>query len=117
MTHAQILHTLWKDRCTVKTMRKCTDEYNIVTQAWVTVLENEPCRISFSSSTAAMGGGGVSVDTNQFVQLFLRPDADIPPGSRVEVTRNGVTTAYRISGVPARYSDHQEIGLRLEERA
>lgn len=81
----------------------------------VVVLENQPCKLSFETITAAVQtetGAAVS----QAVKVFVSPDISITAGSKIKVTQNGVTTDYTSSGVPAVYPTHQEIILELFER-
>lgn len=47
------------------------------------------------------------------VTLYIDPSVDIPEGSKVTVTQNGVTRDYEQSGTPAVYSTHKEIPLEL----
>ena len=49
----------------------------------------------------------------QSVTLYIDPSVDIPEGSKITVTQNGVTRDYERSGRPAVYSCHQEIPLEL----
>lgn len=78
----------------------------------VVVLENQPCRLSFKNITNASDGATASAIT-QVVKLFLPPDITVKAGSKITVTQNGVTTAYKASGQPAIYTNHQEIILEL----
>lgn len=65
----------------------------------VVVLENQPCKLSFETIAAT-----VQTDTaaalSQGTKVFLSPDVSIKAGSKLTVTQNGVTTAYKSSGVP-----------------
>lgn len=81
----------------------------------VTVLENQPCRLSFSTSENADSTGAATA-IRQVIKLFLSPDLTIKAGSKIVVTQNGVTTAYKNSGTPAIYATHQEIVLELFTR-
>lgn len=78
----------------------------------VVVLENQPCKLSFETIAAT-----VQTDTaaalSQGTKVFLSPDVSIKAGSKLTVTQNGVTIAYKSSGVPAVYPTHQEIMLEL----
>ena len=78
----------------------------------VVVLENQPCKLSFETIAVT-----VQTDTaatlSQGVKVFLSPDVSIKAGSKLTVTQNGVTTAYKSSGVPAVYPTPQEIMLEL----
>ena len=49
----------------------------------------------------------------QSVTLYLDPAVDIPVGSKITVTQNGVTRDYTRSGKPAGYTYHQEVPLEL----
>lgn len=77
----------------------------------VVVVENQPCRLSFSSSPASSEGDVSTI--NQTVKLFFAPEIKVKEGSKITVTQNGVTTEYKCSGVPAVYSSHTEIILEL----
>lgn len=82
----------------------------------VVVLDNQPCKLSFETITAAIQTG-TAATISQGVKLFVSPDITIKPGSMLTVTQNGVTTEYTSSGVPAVYPTHQEIMLELSDRA
>lgn len=77
----------------------------------VVVLEDEPCRLSFSSSPSVSDGNVPEI--NQTVKLFFAPNITVKEGSKVTVTQNGVTTVYKQSGTPAVYQTHTEINLEL----
>ena len=77
----------------------------------VDVLVDQPCRLSFSSSPSSKDGDVSEV--NQTVKLFFSPEIMVKEGSKITVTQNGVTTAYKQSGTPAVYDTHNEIILEL----
>lgn len=77
----------------------------------VDVLTDVPCRLSVSSSPP-VSDGDVAKAT-QTVKLFYAPEIIIKEGSKITVTQNGVTTAYKQSGVPAVYQTHTETVLEL----
>jgi hypothetical protein len=77
----------------------------------VDVLVDQPCRLSFSSNPSAKDGDVAEI--NQTVKLFFAPEIKVKEGSKVTVTQNGVTTAYKQSGTPAVYQTHTEILLEL----
>ncbi len=79
----------------------------------VDVLIDQPCRLSFSSSPSTSDGD--VAETTQTVKLFFAPEITVKEGSKITVTQNGVTTAYKQSGTPAVYSTHTEILLELFE--
>ena len=78
----------------------------------VVVLEEQPCRLSFSSSpnTNQTESAAQLVQT---IKVFLAPDVRVQAGSKLTITQNGVTTEYKSSGEPALYQTHQEIMLEL----
>ena len=79
------------------------------------VLENKKCKLSFESITST-NQNDVSAKVTQVTKLFIAPEIDIKPGSRIDVKNaQGVTTAYESSGQPAKYESHQEIILKLFE--
>lgn len=82
-----------------------------------------PCRLSYTTRLSYSGlkssGGYAAVPANNAVQqikLFLGPDITVKPGSKVVVTQNGVTEAYKNSGEAAVYPSHTEIVLEKAEK-
>lgn len=101
---------------TVTDHQKVKDEITKLTEYKdVTVLENQPCKLSFERITTAIQSES-SASVTQTTKLFLSPDIVIKPGSKLTVTQVGVTNDYICSGVPAVYPTHQEIMLELFER-
>lgn len=80
----------------------------------VDVLVDIPCRLSFSTTTQATEDDASEV--RQIIKLFFNPSYTIKAGSKVTVTQNDVTTAYKHSGVESVYLGHKEIVLQLFER-
>lgn len=80
----------------------------------VSLLTEQPCHLSFSGSPAVSDGGTAAAVT-QTIKLFLAPEIEVRPGSRIEVTQQGRTESYNQSGKPQVYSSHQEIALELWE--
>lgn len=107
------LARLWTGRARIIEYQDTVDpNTHQTTQVEVTVLENEPCRMSynFEQSTNMQNGAAV---VSQSIRLFIRPDLEIKPGSVIEITQHGVTQKYKGSGSPAVYCNHQEITLEL----
>lgn len=110
--YTSCIHSLWTDRCTVYTRQKKTDGSSHLTDFSEAVLfADEPCRLSFSSISAADGSPVAA--TAQSVKLFISSELDIPAGCRIAVTRGDRELVFEGSGVPAVYSAHQEIPLKL----
>lgn len=98
---------------TVREMQKVKDEWSKLTkQKEVVTLENQPCRLSFETLQSAVQTSSEAT-VAQVTKLFLSPDVEVKPGSKLTVTQDGVTTDYTRSGVPAVYPTHQEIILEL----
>lgn len=115
MGMAEILRILWTDACTVTVREPVTDpETHLTDFQEREILTDEPCRVSFQSVAAA--GEGSTAAVTQTVKLFLQPDVEIPPGSRITVVRDGNQLLYTRSGEPARYPGHQEIQLELWQK-
>ena len=76
----------------------------------VNIQENDDSTITATVQT------DTAAALSQGVKVFLSPNVSIKAGSKLTVTQNGVTTAYKSSGVPAVYPTHQEIILTLFER-
>ncbi|MCM1136761.1 MAG: hypothetical protein NC400_14450 [Clostridium sp.] len=99
--------------CTVIERRNVRDENSKITyQADVAVLENRPCKLSFEK-TAATGQTDTAAAVAQGVKLFIAPEVEIKPGSKIVVEQNGRRGEYAASGQPAVYASHQEIVLEM----
>lgn len=99
--------------CTVIEYQDVTDEEMGTTyQEEVTVLKDQPCKISFESVTSAAPTDTAS-NISQGVQLFIAPNITIKAGSKVVVNQNEIQGVYYASGEPAVYATHQEIKLEL----
>lgn len=79
----------------------------------VTVLENEPCRLSFKTIGSTVQAENAASAVMQVTTLFISPDVIIKSGSKIVVTQNNRTTEYKSSGEPALYQTHQEVILEL----
>ncbi|HHV41331.1 MAG TPA: hypothetical protein GXX72_00545 [Clostridiaceae bacterium] len=115
MNHRKALQMLWKGRCTITIWEEYVDPVTKRTKfREVVAVEDEPCKLSFETVSAASEHGEIA-SVGQVVKLFLAPEIEVPPGSKITVTQNGVTTDYANSGQPAIYTNHQEIILTLYE--
>ena len=78
-------------RCTVTEQQKVKDpKTKITTEKDVTVLEDEPCRLSYSS-VSAVDQTESAAKTAQVIKLFLSPDVTVRPGAKITVTQAGQT--------------------------
>lgn len=77
-----------------------------------TLLEDQPCRISFSniSTVNETSHSGLKQQT---IKLFIAPEINIKEGSKIIVNHDGIESLFSKSGVPAVYPTHQEINLEI----
>lgn len=107
--HAEALRRLWTGLCTIIVRKPVVDETNgRASLEETTLLENEPCRLSFKNVNTT-GENNEASPVQQVTKLFLDNAIVIPAGSKLVVTQNGYTAEYEKSGEPAIYSTHQEI--------
>lgn len=100
--------------CTVKERRDVRDERTKITRKdeEVAVIENQPCKLSFEKINAVIQTE-TAASVTQSTKLFIAPETNIKPGSKVIVEQNGVTTVYSASGEPSVYPSHAEYMLEL----
>lgn len=110
--HKKAIERMYTDCCTVTAYEKYKKENKTTAFRESILCENTPCRLSFWSVPSASGTGTVTA-VAQSVTLFLSPEIEIKPGSKITVTHDGRTTDYKQSGFPKVYSTHQEIALVL----
>ena len=111
------LESLYDGKCTITEQQKAKNTNKTTSFIDVVVLEDVPCRLSFSTVTNA-NQTDTAASVVQTTKVFLAPEITVKPGSKLSVTQNGVTTEYKASGKPAFYSTHQEISVELfEEKA
>lgn len=114
--HRAAMEVFYEDTCTVYEYRSVKDDKSRLTNKQeVLVIEDQPCKLSFESTGAAVPVDGANEKTVS-VKLFISPEISIRPGSKIVVMHNGRETAFSNSGVPAVYATHQEIELKLFER-
>ena len=109
------IESLYDGLCTVTVHQEYEKDNGSTGFMDTVVLENEPCRLSFTN-TSSTKEGDVAATVSQVIELFISPNVDIAPGSKITVTQNGETVDYAKSGVKAKYPTHQEIVLTLWDR-
>lgn len=107
------IESLYDGTCTITEHRKIKKANKSTGFEDVMVLENQPCRLSYKTITNTNSTESGASTLSQIIKLFLAPEIEVTPGSKVTVTQKGVTTDYKSSGKPAIYSTHQEIVLEL----
>lgn len=107
-----IIEKLYDGRCTISEYRKYTKPNGATAFSEVTVLSNQPCRLSHNSEPTVMqtsGGAAVAEE----IKLFIAPEIEIKPGSKITITQYDTMAEYQCSGVPAVYPTHQEVLLQI----
>lgn len=111
------LAMLWQDTCTVTVRKPYKKADKSTGHKDQVILQEAPCKLSFlysfTSANTPVMNNKIASATKQTIKLFLFPDAEIPPGSKIAVTHKGKTTLFTHSGVPSVFSNHQEIILEL----
>lgn len=99
-------------RCTIVEYRQVRDDKTKISSASeITVLEDQPCRLSYEKITAA--GSGQAATVSQQTKLFMAPENEVRAGSKLVVEQDGRRQEFAASGEPAVYATHQEIVLKL----
>ena len=107
------IESLYDGTCTITEYQKVQKANKSVGFEEVVVLKEQPCRLSFKTiNSTSQTETGASALT-QSVKVFLAPEIQVKPGSKLTITQNQVTTDYKCSGEPAYYTTHQEIILEL----
>ena len=109
------LETLYDGTCTITEHQKIKKENKSTGFQDVVVCENIPCRLSFKTINNTNQTDTAASAVVQITKVFLAPEIQVKPGSKLTITQNDVTTEYKSSGEPAFYSTHQEIVLELFE--
>lgn len=78
----------------------------------ITVQEKQPCRLSFEEVYVNNETNTESKVVTK-VKLFIAPELQINPGSKIIVKQRGRKKAYKNSGEPAVYNTHQEFMLEI----
>lgn len=110
----QLIEKTYIGTCTISEYKKVPVEDGSTEFQETIVLENQPCRLSFSSSPSTNSNSdNTAQSVIQTTKVFISPDINIKSGSKLTVTQNGITKAYENSGEPAIYATHQEIIVKL----
>ena len=100
--------------CTIVEYSSVTDpKTKRTTQKEITVVENQPCNLSFEKISAVVQTDTAAAAVSQGIKLFLSPEIKVKSGSKIIVEQNGIKTEYSASSEPAIYPEHQEITLEL----
>lgn len=107
--------TYYTGLCSVVERRDVRDEQTKIThKSEVTVIENQPCKLSFEKLDAT-AQTETAASLTQGTKLFL-PECGNQSRIKDHCGARRSKNAYSASGVPAVYPTHQEIILTLFER-
>lgn len=112
MKARKAIESLYDGKCTITEHQKIKRENKSTGFQDLVVLEDVPCRLSFKTINNA-NQTDTAASVVQITKVFLAPEIQVKPGSKLTITQNNVTTEYKSSGKPAFYSTHQEIVLEL----
>lgn len=113
--YKQAVQRMWTGKATVTVLVGVLNPANGRTEPTEKVtVSDAPCRISHTTVKSTQPSEEAAAVV-QSVTLYIDPFVDIPEGSKVTVTQNGVTRDYERGGTPAVYTTHQEIPLELFE--
>lgn len=111
--HKRAIQSLWSGVASVTVREGVLDPATGRTEPEERLaVEEVPCRVSYRSVSPA-APEEEAAQAGQGVTLYIDPAVDIPEGSKVTVTQNGVTRDYARSGKAAVYSCHQEVPLEV----
>ena len=117
--HRKAIELLYEDTCTIiETNQMANKNTHITEQQEFISYKDLPCRISFSDYSEADNAteAKLATEKRQKIVLFIAPEVQIKPGSKIRVARLGRITDYSYAGVAAIYNTHQEVILKLFER-
>ncbi|MBQ4541842.1 MAG: hypothetical protein IJA23_03205, partial [Clostridia bacterium] len=97
------IESLYDGKCTITEHQKVQKENKSTGFQDVIVQEEIPCRLSFKTVNNA-NQTETAASIVQITKVFLAPEIQVKPGSKLTITQNGVTTDYKSSGEPAFYS-------------
>lgn len=113
------LEKLYTDTCTVIEKKKIKTSSMQTRFEDMTVLSDVKCRLSVASIPSASRGDVSSLVKE--IKLFVSPEIDIKPGSKVivkKILEDGITIeeTYSCSGYAGAYQTHREYQLEIEDK-
>lgn len=117
LSHRRAIESLYKGLCDIYVYVTEKDkETGRVRQSREVKINKEqvPCRLSFSNSSVTTQEDGGRL--NQVIKLFLNPEIEVKPNSKIVVWQDGRMNVYTNSSVPAVYTNHQEVVLTILDK-
>lgn len=121
VNHGKEIQRLWKDRCFIQSSVEYTKANKAKGRKWQTLVSEEPCKLSFFNNVRLNNTSvelPMAAQVFQQAKLFIRPDLNIPAGCRITVVthKNNITLYFENSGIPAFFTNHQEIFLEVKQK-
>ena len=107
------IESLYNGKCTITEYQKVQKANKSTGFEEIVVLENQPCRLSIKTVNSTNQTETGASALTQTIKVFLAPEVQVKPGSKLTITQNQVSAEYKSSGKPAHYYTHQEIVLEL----
>lgn len=116
--HRAVIEQLYEDTCTIQqySLGEKDPKTRVIKGAWQDVIVDEPCYLDIKNHAAANPSETIST-VSQSVVVILSPEVSIPEGSRLIVTKKGITRTFKVSGFPRVEGSHQEVVLELDDKA
>lgn len=108
------IEKMYQGTCTVIEYQKVRRENKSSGFEEVTVLEQQPCKLSYERLASA-NQTDTAASATQSVKVLMAPEVTIKTGSKLTITQSGVTKEFQNSGEVAVFDSHQEIMLDLFE--
>lgn len=109
------IESLYKDTCDVVEYQSYTKANKSTGKQEVTVIENQPCKLSYSAIKSNDDTESAE-SLSQITKLFIAPELNIKPGSKIIVKHQNRTLEFQNSGLPGVFESHQEIMLKPFDR-
>ena len=102
------IESLYIGSCTVSEYQKVIKPNKSTGFKEVVVLENQPCRVSFENINAINSTDNLASSVVQIITLFIAPELEIKPGSKITVNQNSTVKAER--------SEERRVGKECRSR-
>jgi hypothetical protein len=99
---------LYHGKMTITEYTKTKDKNGISKLKLERIRGGIPCRLSYKRKAQNAAGADAS-DIQLETVIYCDPDIEIKPGSVIEVTQEGHTETFELSGGVVRYHNHQEV--------
>ncbi len=111
----KIAETQYTDLCTVTERMKQRNEKTKINEYIENItLKERPCKLTYRNITSSQESSTTN-NITQEILLFISPELEIRPGSKIEIEHQGKKELYKNTGKPQIFVTHQEISLEIFE--